>query len=99
MEERYNNRQIEKMMKDITDDVKSHIDLKVEPLTKQVTYTNGRVRFTEKMIYLAVGALFFVTPTITWLLMDYLEFKQQYTKEIQTAIDTTLQNYRFEVTQ
>lgn len=57
VEERYNNRQVEKMFTDQSNDLKEHFDLKIEPLTTQVTKTNGTVRWLTKMIYVALGAL------------------------------------------
>ncbi len=57
-EERYNNRQIERMfdeqktefrkgLESQSDDLKEHIDLALKPILEQVTKTNGRVTKLE----------------------------------------------------
>ena len=43
MEERYNNRQVEKMFEDLSSDLKQHMDLVTAPILAQVLKTNGRV--------------------------------------------------------
>lgn len=96
-EQRYNNRQVEKMMKESTDEIKTFISLKVDPLTKQVTYTNGKVRFNEKMIYMALGSLVLVVPMLSWFLLDYIEFKDRYHSDLASAIEDVLDDYEFEV--
>lgn len=46
-EERYNNRQIERMLDSQSQDLKNHFDESIRPLTEQVTKTNGRVKDLE----------------------------------------------------
>tara|TARA_R110000850_G_scaffold61209_1_gene139976 strand:- start:1235 stop:1537 length:303 start_codon:yes stop_codon:yes gene_type:complete len=96
-EPRYNNRQVEKMLKQSTDDIKEFISLKVDPLAAAVTYTNGKVRFNEKMIYMALGAMLLVTPMLSWFILDYLDFKDQYRDDIKVTVETVLGNYEFDL--
>lgn len=96
-EERYNNRQIEKMLTDQSADIKEHIDLKVSPLLEQVKKTNGRVSWNEKMIYLAMGSLFIVLPMLTYVLVDYWRFKERFPEAVSDAVREGLDTYQFEV--
>lgn len=96
-ETRYNNRQIEKMLGEQSSDIKEHIDLKISPLLTQVLKTNGRVSFNEKMIYIAIGALAIITPVLSWFLLDYLAFKEEFPEQVTEAVYQALDNYQFEV--
>lgn len=46
-EERYSNRQIERMLENQSADIKGHIDLTTAPILTQVLKTNGRVTTAE----------------------------------------------------
>ena len=46
-EERYNNRQIERMLEEQTRNITGHIDDKTRPILDQVLKTNGRVTANE----------------------------------------------------
>lgn len=46
-EERYSNRQIERLLDEQSKDIKEHIDAKTEPILSQTTRTNGRVNNNE----------------------------------------------------
>jgi len=97
MEERYNNRQIERLLDTQSTDIKEHMDMKIAPLLAQVLKTNGRVNFNEKMIWLAMGAIPLCASVLGWLLMDYIEFKEQIAKEVESAVYQTLDSYQFDV--
>ena len=89
MNQSYSNREIDRMH----DNIFSAL-CRIE---KQTVETNGRVSWLEKMMYMAIGALFFVTPLLTWLLVDYVAFQEQYSKEVRSAVVETISNYQFEV--
>lgn len=80
-EERYNNRQIERMLDSQSSDLKEHITSVISPLTIQVTKTNGRVRWLEKMIWMALGALALLTPWAIWMTSRQLEQPKQLTRD------------------
>lgn len=86
-EERYSNRQIERMLDEQSTDIKHHIDTAINPLTIQVMKTNGRVGILEKMAFVSLGAIPLLTVWAAWLTFDYLESKESVRKEIQTAVD------------
>ncbi len=62
-EESYKNRELDEKFGDIKDTL--------ERIEIQTTKTNGRVRFLEKMIYLALGGL----AVITFFLPFYIDNK------------------------
>lgn len=66
-EERYNNRQIERMLDEQSSDIKGHMDAAIAPLVIQVTKTNGRVSVMEKMVWMAAGAVVILTPFTYYL--------------------------------
>ena len=70
-EERYNNRQIERMFDEQSKDLKEHFDGAINPLALEVRKTNGRVKFLEKMIWLAMGALAIITPIALWMFTEF----------------------------
>jgi len=100
-EERYNNRQIERMLDEQSKDIKDHMDMKIAPLLTQVLKTNGRVNFNEKMIYLAMGAIPLCASVMSWMLLDYLDFKKNLeatlTAKVEDAVYQALDNYQWEV--
>lgn len=49
-EERYNNRQVERMLEHQSADLKSYMDMVTKPILEQVLKTNGRVTVNEKDI-------------------------------------------------
>jgi len=53
----FSNREIVKMLDDHTDDLKKYMTDLITPLTTQVTYTNGRLRLLEKMVWTALGGV------------------------------------------
>lgn len=93
-EERYNNRQIERMLDSQSGDIKEHITSVISPLTIQVTKTNGRVRWLEKMIWMALGALALLTPWAIWMTSQQVEREKPISKdEVETLIDDRLTDY------
>lgn len=84
-EERYNNRQIEKMLTDQSADIKEHIDLKIEPLTAQVAKTNGTVRWQTKMLYVAIGALPLLSAWM-WIITQSFLDSQKEISPVQRAL-------------
>lgn len=87
---RYDNRQIERMFDSQNKDLKEHMTLHLDPLTKQVEKTNGTVKFLTKMIYVAIGALIILWPIMVWFIQDYFAFKEALAESVQ-AIE--LQQY------
>ena len=83
---------------DINADIKVITKIQ-EKILSQVTYTNGRVRWLEKMIYLALGALIILTPICTWFIKDYIDFKQSYRSDLSDTIYDVLDHYQFELTE
>ena len=49
-EERYNNRQIERLFDEQSKEIKAHIDLVAQPILTQTLKTNGRVNKAEDAI-------------------------------------------------
>jgi len=86
-EERYNNRQIERMFDEQSKDIKDHIDRAITPLTFQVTKTNGRVGILERMAWVSLGAIPLLTVWAGWLTFDYLNSKDVMKHDIQQAVD------------
>lgn len=96
-EERYNNRQIEKMLSEQSADIKEHMDLKIAPLLTQVLKTNGRVTFNEKMVYTAMGALIMFTPVFSWFILDYIAFKEDLPRTVRESVIQVLDSRQFEL--
>lgn len=101
-EERYSNRQIERMFDEQSRDLKEHFDDTIEPLTVQVTKTNGRLRWAERMIWVAMGALVILTPLMTWALVQIVGLKDSIKNDIhtqtQTAVQDVLSQYEIKIT-
>lgn len=88
-EERYSVRQIDDRFRNQTEDLKEHMNLLISPLTKQVTLTNGTVKWQTKMLYMAIGALMFLIPWAGWVTTTILsQSKNIITQEdIDRAVD------------
>lgn len=101
-EERYTNRQIERMLESQTEDLKEHLDIRLEPIAVQVKKTNGRVNWIEKMVYLAIGALIILAPLMTWSLMQLVNLKDSLKNEVHTetqqAVQDALSHYNVQIT-
>lgn len=105
-EERYTNRQIERMLDSQSTDIKEHIDKAIGPLTAQVFKTNGRVGWLEKMVWMATGAVLVLFPITGWVLIQVSGLKASSEAEraslqleIQTAVDNSLESRVQKVTQ
>lgn len=96
-EERYNNRQIEKMFSEQSEDLKDHFDQKIEPLTTAVNKTNGRVGWLEKMVWLATGAVIILTPLTYWLATQVVNEKTEQATITQQAVSEALSQYNIKV--
>lgn len=92
-EERYNNRQIERMFDEQSRDIKSHMDAAIAPLTTQVMKTNGTVTFLTKMVYMALGALLLLVPWAGWVTNGLLDDrKNAITQEdIERSVDNAFE--------
>lgn len=102
-EERYNNRQIEKMFTDQSADLKAHMDLVTRPILVQTTKTNGRVNVLEEKVqsqkswrtgltYGGAVLFFFMTtlilPVLTWNLLQTIQLKESIRQDVQAAAQT-----------
>lgn len=93
-EERYNNRQIERMLDEQSKELKEHISLLIRPLTEQVMKTNGTVKWQTKMLYMALGALFLLTPWAGWVTTHILSQAKPLSKDdVEQIIDDRLVDY------
>lgn len=99
-EERYNNRQIEKMFNDQSIELKAHMDLVTRPILEQTLKTNGRVNGLEAKMQdlkswrtgLSWGGavlFFFMTtfilPVLTWNLLQTIQLKESIHQDVQAA--------------
>jgi hypothetical protein len=92
-EQPYSNRQIEKMLDDSVNDIKEHITLHIDPLSKQVTYTNGKVRWLEKMMYVALGSFIILAPIFGYWMKDYFQFKDTYQERLDQSVAEAFEKY------
>ena len=92
-EERYNNRQIERMLDEQSKELKEHFSLLINPLTQQVTKTNGTVKWQTKMLYMALGALMLLMPWAGWVTTTVLsQEKDAITKsDIDDAVNRAIE--------
>lgn len=95
IEEHYSVRQIEEKFKVQTDDLKEHMGLLINPLTAQVTKTNGTVQWQTKMLYMGLGALFLLVPWAGWVTTELLqrESKNITQEDLDRAVDKAVQNH------
>lgn len=93
----YSNREIKAMIQVFDAKLDSYKAIQNDILA-QVKYTNGRVRWNEKMIYMALGALAIIAPVLAWYMADYLHFKENYQSNLSTSIQSALDGYEFEIT-
>lgn len=106
-EERYNNRQIERMLDEQSKDIKEHISSALDPILEQTTKTSGRLLKVEDQInshrswrtgmtWGGAIVFFFLTtfilPVLTWNILQTLEFKESLTEEIQSAVDRSFED-------
>lgn len=103
-EERYSNRQIERLLDEQSRDIKAHIDLVTNPILAQVLKTNGRVTTAEGDITnqkvwrgwimggLGVISLFIASliGLQVWMVLQILHIPET----VQTAVDAGI-NSRF----
>lgn len=96
-EERYNNRQIERMLDEQSTDLKSYIDLALEPLIVQTTKTNGMVGKHHWYIAMAIGGLAIlsitVLPIMGWSLLQIVTIEQNIHAQVTQAVSQALDNY------
>lgn len=104
-EERYNNRQIEKMLADQSSDLKEHINHATAPILEQTTKTNGRllraegditeIRVWRGWITGGMAIIMIVLPVvvglITWALIQVVNIDHTISKAIDEAFDANLQ--------
>lgn len=90
-EERYSNRQIERLLDEQSKDIKAHIDLVTQPILSQVLKTNGRVTANEKDIVgykvwrgWMTGGMAFVmvilpiaVSVLGWMVMSLIKFERE----------------------
>lgn len=86
-EERYNNRQIERMFDEQSADIKEHFDTALAPVIAQTTKTNGRVGIIEKMVWMAAGAVVILTPFTYYLATEVANLKDDLREETRQAVD------------
>lgn len=92
-EERYSNRQFERMLDDQNKVLKEHMSLLITPLTTQVTKTNGTVKWQTKMLYMALGALILLVPWAGWVTTQILTVRQYVTvDELNTSVENALRD-------
>lgn len=89
-EERYNNRQIERMLDEQSSDIKEHMDAAIAPLVVQVTKTNGRVSVIEKMVWMAAGAVVILTPFTYYLASRISSIQESIQTQTRQAVDDAL---------
>jgi hypothetical protein len=75
-EHSFTNREIDKKFHDQTEEVKSFIKALIDPLTAQVTYTNGRMRKLERNLLIVscvVGTILFLKyPEVIKIIQIFL---------------------------
>lgn len=94
-EERYNNRQIERMFDEQSIDLKQYFDSKIEPLVRQVTITNGTVKWQTKMLYMALGALpilTFISAYMFYQVTQLQSYKDGLDARVQAVVSQSVQD-------
>lgn len=80
MMEKYSDGVLDEKFINIEDKMEAHFDAQNQTLIRiesQTTKTNGRVKWLEKMIWLAVGALAPLTFWSIWLTNETLKSKEE----------------------
>lgn len=103
-EERYSNRQIERLLDEQSKDIKEHIDQKTQPILNQVTKTNGRVNVLEaESVVMKVwkgwqkggmAAIMVVLPVITailaWMALQIVDLKTNQQQFVDQAVSASV---------
>lgn len=104
-EERYNNRQIERMFEEQSKDIKDHIDMVTTPILEQTTKTNGRLLSAEGEITQiriwrgwmtgGMAIIMIVLPVVvglmTWMVIQVVTIDHTISKAIDAAFEANLQ--------
>lgn len=94
IEEHYSVRQIDEKFKSQTADLKEHMGLLINPLTTQVTMTNGTVKWQTKLLYMGIGALILLVPWASWVTTQLLDRGDQLTRDdVEQIIIERLDEY------
>lgn len=103
-EERYNNRQIERMLDLQSEDIKKHISSAITPILIQVTRTNGRVtelelsRATQRGFNKAMSIAFSVGFAILIGLAGWALYETSTIPDrVQSSVQQALSNYDIKV--
>lgn len=84
-EPRYTNRQIEMFLSQLRDYFSTELSQVIQPLTAQVTKTNGTVSMLTKLVYMAMGALIILTPWAMWVTETVLKLQAQKVEPVTQA--------------
>jgi len=68
-----------------------HINKSLDDLTEQVKYTNGKVRWSEKLIYGAIIGLGVVSTMVIPLLIYIWNQRNNFDEKLSQAIDQQVQ--------
>lgn len=84
MEEPYSNRELDAKFANVSQIIVSNHEIlmgAIESLDKKVSFTNGRVRWNEKMAYLAIGGIGVLTimflPALGWIFLQVIHNNTQ----------------------
>lgn len=103
-EERYSNRQIEKLLSEQSSDLKEHIDHATRPILEQTTKTNGRLGKAEEDIkdlriwrgWMTGGmaVIIIILPVVvglmTWMVIKIVNVDHTISKAIDEAFEANL---------
>lgn len=94
-EERYSNRQIERLLDEQSRDIKEHIDTKTNPIIVQTTRTNGRVSNLEVWRGRILGGMAVITVLLpilvgveAWMLLKIIDIPAS----VRQAVDEQFNN-------
>lgn len=107
-EERYNNRQIERMLDSQSQELKDYFDKSLKPLIEQVTKTNGRVSTLElrrenqagfnRAMAVASSVGFTVVMALAgWALYQVASLEPTIHTEVQQSVKDALSSYDVQV--